>query len=74
MYLVGAAISTHKWPSTSLCGTGKQCDVLITINAFSWMNFGFITIIFAFIFMHYAAARAAESSVGEKRAPAMSTA
>ncbi|KLO17787.1 hypothetical protein SCHPADRAFT_867654 [Schizopora paradoxa] len=76
MYLIGAAISTHKWPSTTICGTGKQCDVLITINAFSWMIFGLISIAFTLILMHYAAATAAESpsSSSEKTSPAMTTA
>ncbi|TEB18049.1 hypothetical protein FA13DRAFT_1758862 [Coprinellus micaceus] len=41
MFLVGAAIITHKWLHLKWCrGSYKVCRILETIKAFSWICFG----------------------------------
>ncbi|KAF9039829.1 hypothetical protein BJ165DRAFT_1494304 [Panaeolus papilionaceus] len=44
MFLVGAAITTHKWNNLKWCRGGfKTCRILETIKAFSWICWGFTT-------------------------------
>ncbi|KAF8153754.1 hypothetical protein B0H34DRAFT_617158, partial [Crassisporium funariophilum] len=38
MFLVGSAITTHKWRHLKYCrGSSKQCRILETIKAFAWI-------------------------------------
>ncbi|PPR04353.1 hypothetical protein CVT24_013205 [Panaeolus cyanescens] len=42
MFLVGAAITTHKWLHLKWCRGGyRACRILETIKGFSWICFGF---------------------------------
>ena len=86
MLLVGAAISTNKWPSNKICEADvtpntalgsfvvpKQCHILLTIDAFAWVTF--IALSFAGVLglMQWAAERASPAAVTtEKQAPAAS--
>ena len=64
MWLVETAVATNKWPTraiarafafaTEVSGAKKQGDVLITIVAFGWLAFSFLSIIKLFLAMHYA--------------------
>ncbi|KAF8200194.1 hypothetical protein BJ912DRAFT_1019977 [Pholiota molesta] len=41
MFLVGAAITTHKWNNLKWCrGSHRPCRILETIKAFSWICWG----------------------------------
>jgi hypothetical protein len=44
MFLVGAAVTTHRWSNLKWCrGSQKVCRILETIKAFSWMCWIFTT-------------------------------
>ena len=64
MWLVGGAIATNKWPNRAYAGPGKQGSILLTIIAFAWMIFGFLTIAKVFSAMEYAAIRALKGADG----------
>ncbi|KAL5520180.1 hypothetical protein ACEPAG_9393 [Sanghuangporus baumii] len=44
MWLVGAAIATHKWPTRASAGSGEQGRIVITIVALAWSCFGTLTL------------------------------
>lgn len=49
MFLVGAAVTTHKWLRLKWCrGSYKVCRILETIKAFSWICFGLATFLILF--------------------------
>ncbi|KAJ2916359.1 hypothetical protein MD484_g4070, partial [Candolleomyces efflorescens] len=54
MFLVGAAITTHKWLHLKWCrGSQKVCRILETIKAFSWICFGLISFLMLFAIADY---------------------
>ena len=66
MWLVGAAIATHNWPTKLYAGPGEQGHILLTIVAFAWLNFIALTFAKVFQLMQFAALRAGEAPVVEK--------
>jgi len=83
MLLVGGAIATSKWPTRQICEAfppvvpnvnvglrtnDKQCNTLITINAFTWLTFTVTTLAGVFGLMQWAAEREARvaTTVGRK--------
>ncbi|KAK0210039.1 hypothetical protein DFS33DRAFT_1290164 [Desarmillaria ectypa] len=55
MWLVGAVDTTNRIiPGRNWCGPGKQCRILTTILAFSWIGWSFLTIIGAMGLAYYA--------------------
>lgn len=58
MWLVGAAIATHNWPTRLFAGPGEQGHILLTIVAFAWLNFIALTLAAVFQLMQLAALKA----------------
>ncbi|KAK0493360.1 hypothetical protein EDD18DRAFT_1179756, partial [Armillaria luteobubalina] len=55
MWLVGAVDTTNRIiPGKNYCPRGKQCRILTTILAFSWIGWSFLTIIGTMGLMYYA--------------------
>ncbi|KAK0431734.1 hypothetical protein EV421DRAFT_139550 [Armillaria borealis] len=55
MWLVGAVDTTNRIiPGENYCRPGKQCRILTTILAFSWIGWSFLTIIGTMGLMYYA--------------------
>ncbi|KAG7453237.1 uncharacterized protein BT62DRAFT_879457, partial [Guyanagaster necrorhizus] len=55
IWLVGAVDTTNRIiPGENYCRRGKQCRILTTILAFSWIGWSFLTIIGALGLMYYA--------------------
>ncbi|SJL05131.1 uncharacterized protein ARMOST_08504 [Armillaria ostoyae] len=55
MWLVGAVDTTNRiLPGKNYCRPGKQCRILTTILAFSWIGWSFLTIIGTMGLMYYA--------------------
>ncbi|OCB90923.1 hypothetical protein A7U60_g1833 [Sanghuangporus baumii] len=44
MWLVGAAIATHEWPTRASAGPGEQGRILITTVGLAWSAFGTLTL------------------------------
>ncbi|THH03164.1 hypothetical protein EW145_g6479 [Phellinidium pouzarii] len=60
MWLVDAAIATHKWPTRALVGPSspKDAHLLLSLVAFAWISFGVLSLACVFVLMHFAALRA----------------
>ncbi|KLO11462.1 hypothetical protein SCHPADRAFT_891539 [Schizopora paradoxa] len=55
MWLVCAAIFTNDIPAKRFCGVGRQCDLLIAIQAIAWICFSLLTIYKVMLLMHASA-------------------
>ena len=55
MWLVGAAIAAHTWPTRAIAGPGKEGRILITIVALAFVEFGLMTLAKVAALMEYAA-------------------
>ncbi|KAJ7799678.1 hypothetical protein B0H14DRAFT_3885965 [Mycena olivaceomarginata] len=55
MWLVGAAIAAHRWPTRRAVGFGRQADILITLVALALVEFGLMTLVKVLALMEYSA-------------------
>ncbi|KAJ7244397.1 hypothetical protein B0H12DRAFT_1022493 [Mycena haematopus] len=55
MWLVGAAIAAHRWPTRSFVGSGRQADILIALIAIAFVEFGLMTLVKVLALMEYSA-------------------
>ncbi|KAF8218048.1 hypothetical protein K438DRAFT_1747286 [Mycena galopus ATCC 62051] len=80
MWLVGAAIAAHHWPTRTFVGFGRQGDMLLAIVALAFVEFGLLTMVKVLALMEYSAlgvsSLAANPGVVEKNgmAPGANTA
>ncbi|EJD05296.1 uncharacterized protein FOMMEDRAFT_18889 [Fomitiporia mediterranea MF3/22] len=64
MWLIEAAIATHKWPTRAFTGSGRDGHVLLTLVAFAWINFGLLSLAKVVVATHYAYLRGAAGTAG----------
>ncbi|EJD06316.1 uncharacterized protein FOMMEDRAFT_165160 [Fomitiporia mediterranea MF3/22] len=64
LWLVGAAIATHNWPTRAIAGPGKQGRILITIVALAWVAFSLLTLAKIGAMMEYSARNAIGGGAG----------
>ncbi|KAJ7342658.1 hypothetical protein DFH08DRAFT_783065 [Mycena albidolilacea] len=55
MWLVGAAIAAHRWPTRGAVGFGRQPDILIALIALAFVEFGLMTLVKVLALMEYSA-------------------
>ncbi|KAJ7848923.1 hypothetical protein B0H14DRAFT_2766287 [Mycena olivaceomarginata] len=55
MWLVGAAIAAHRWPTRGAVGFGRNADILITLVALALVEFGLMTLVKVLALMEYSA-------------------
>ncbi|KAJ6480125.1 hypothetical protein C8R45DRAFT_348334 [Mycena sanguinolenta] len=55
MWLVGAAIAAHRWPTRAFTGFGRQGDILLALIAIAFVQFGLMTMVKVLALMEYSA-------------------
>ncbi|KAF7377961.1 hypothetical protein MSAN_00220000 [Mycena sanguinolenta] len=55
MWLVGAAIAAHRWPTRLFTGFGRQGDILLALVAIAFVEFGLMTLVKVLALMEYSA-------------------
>ncbi|TDL19854.1 hypothetical protein BD410DRAFT_791744 [Rickenella mellea] len=66
MWLVETAIATNKWPARRfVCPAfaSRQCNILFSSIAFSWIAFGLTSFLILFVLMEHAAKRATKRAM-----------
>ncbi|KAK0455338.1 uncharacterized protein EV420DRAFT_1694887 [Desarmillaria tabescens] len=67
MWLVGAVDTTNRIiPGKNYCRSGKQCQILTTLMAFSWIGWSFLTIIGTIGLMYHAYSSGKQSPIRDR--------